>query len=195
MKIKSFSIKLLKSDINISKVTLNTWRHCSQYQWKSTHKHKPGDLSSSIWNKFLPINNCGSLSLLEESTSFEKNLRNKQESNLRCYQKRYTTSFPRWFTPHKLADCLNWDLISYVPHLYWPLCKSVNANAEKTQTAGALQPISDAVPIKVALLPFLNKVSLWVFNMISFITPVWGLGGYPDRIQSPSWKRCTAACC
>lgn len=144
----------------MSKVTLNTEsRRISKHESKQTELLTAGSIQclnlDQVWtNMCLKM----SVSFRKETCLFGRSLTNKK-ATLYVIKKGPTImpSFPRWFTPHRLSVCLNRSLISYVPHLYWPLCKPVKANAEKRKTAGALHPTSNAIPIKVALLPFLNN--------------------------------------
>lgn len=149
--------------------------------------------SGSIWIdwRFLPLNTCRCLSLFEDSTSCEKtSLINKKAS----FQKRFTNhnKLPK-------ANHNPWGWVSWFPmyHIYIGLCVSLSMPMVKKQR---LQEPSNLSLMESQLKWHCShsqtiKVSLWVFNMISFITPVWGLGGCLDKIQCPSWKRSKAACC
>lgn len=86
-----------------------------------------------------------------ESTSSEKNPPYRQESNLRRYLKRSANHIkPSEASPAPQAERPDFMCNTFLLAFVW----GCHANAERKKTGGALQPSSDATPIKVALLPF-----------------------------------------
>lgn len=123
----------------------------------------------------------------DEHKLWKKNqLPNKQESSLGCYQKRSGN----YNKPSKASHIPQSILISYVTHLYWPLCEPV---------VSILRDWRQKEPSNLALMQFQLRrhcshsltIKLWlqVPNAISFIIPVPGLGGVLTKYNVLLGKR------
>ena len=125
---------------------------------------------------------------LQPSTSCEKikQFPNKQESNLGCYQKR-SGNYNKLSKASHIPQSI---LISYVTHLYWPLCEPV---------VSILRDWRQEEPSNLALMQFQLRwhcshsltIKLWlqVPNAISFIIPVPGRGGVLTKYNVLLGKR------
>lgn len=190
----------MMSGINMSKVTLNT-RQDDKTNEEGKIKHTNRAFKSwglSVGQFGLIGCFCMCLSFFEESTHFWKK---KTPLQTRKQPQMLSKKVHQSWVNHQVSqgEPHPTGLVCWFPmyHIYIGLCVSLSM---PMQRKGRQQEPSNLFLMQFQLRWHCShsqtiKVSLWVFDMISFITPVWSLGGCPDKIQCPSWKRSTAACC